>query len=215
MLFASLRLPKSPPETGAEALGELQAQMKACRHCLEAGFSITPGAVFSGDASASVMIVGQAPGASECETGRPFNGPSGHRLFDWLAQADWEENDFRATQYLTAITKCYPGKSSGGKGDRAPTRVEQKHCAPFLKRELALVRPKVIVPVGGLAVRWFLGQVRLADVVGTVVEDGGGRLVVPLPHPSGVSLWLNRPENQARVARALSHLRRLRRRLAL
>ena len=215
MPFASLTLPESLPGSREEALGALQAEMRACRHCLEAGFSITPGAVFSGDAAAKVMIVGQAPGASECETGRPFNGPSGQRLFDWLAEAEWEENDFRATQYLTAITKCYPGKSVGGKGDRAPTRVEQKHCAPFLEQELALMRPKVIVPVGGLAVRRFLGQVRLADVVGTVVEDGRGRWVVPLPHPSGVSLWLNRPENQARVARALSHLRRLRRDLAL
>jgi uracil-DNA glycosylase len=189
--------------------------MEACRQCLEAGFSVTPGAVFSGVASASMMIVGQAPGASECETRRPFNGPSGQRLFDWLAQAGWGEKYFRATQYLTAITKCYPGKSSGGKGDRAPTSLEQKQCASFLERELALVRPNVIVPVGGLAVRRFLGQVRLADVVGTVVEEEGGRLIVPLPHPSGVSLWLNRQENQARIVQALGHLRRLRSQLEL
>jgi uracil-DNA glycosylase len=160
------------------------------------------------------MIVGQAPGSTECETGRPFNGPSGQRLFEWLARAGWGEESFRTTQYMTAITKCYPGKSPNGKGDRAPTRAEQKLCAPFLERELALVRPEVIVPVGGMAVRRFIGSVRLADVVGTVAEDSEGRLIVPLPHPSGVSLWLNRPENQARVSQALAHLRRLRERLA-
>jgi uracil-DNA glycosylase len=183
--------------------------MRACRRCLEAGYPITPGAVFSGLATATVMIVGQAPGITETQAGRPFNGSSGRRLFRWLAEAGWEETKFRTTQYMTAVTKCYPGKGSGGKGDRVPTRAEQKLCAPYLERELALVRPNLIVPVGGLAVRRFLGRVRLAQVVGEVVQDEDGRWIVPLPHPSGASLWLNRPENQARVTQALAHMRRL------
>jgi uracil-DNA glycosylase len=161
------------------------------------------------------MIVGQAPGVTECETSRPFNGASGQRLFDWLAEAGWEESAFRAAQYMTAVTKCYPGKSPNGKGDRAPTRAEQELCAPYLKQELALVQPRVVVPVGSLAVRRFLGAVRLTDVVGAVVEGSEGRRIVPLPHPSGVNLWLNRPENQARVADALAHLRPLRQELEL
>ena len=192
------------------ALANLQAQMRACRRCLEAGYAITPGAVCSGPATACVMIVGQAPGVTEIEVGRPFNGPSGRRLFRWLAQAGWEEAEFRTRQYMTAVTKCYPGKGSGGKGDRVPTRTEQKLCAPYLERELALVRPRIIIPVGGLAVRRFLGSVRLAEVVGEVVRDEAGRWIVPLPHPSGASLWLNQPENQERVTLALAHVRRLR-----
>jgi uracil-DNA glycosylase len=190
-------------------LAALHAQMRSCRRCLEAGYTITPGAVFSGLATATVMIVGQAPGITETQAGRPFNGSSGRRLFRWLAQAGWEETEFRATQYMTAVTKCYPGKGSGGKGDRVPTRAEQELCAPYLERELALVRPPLIIPVGGLAVRRFLGRVRLAQVVGEVVQDEDGRWIVPLPHPSGASLWLNRPENQARVTQALTHIRRL------
>jgi len=161
------------------------------------------------------MIVGQAPGSTESETGRPFNGPSGTRLFDWLAQAGWEEASFRASQYMTAVTKCYPGRSPNGKGDRAPTRAEQKLCAPFLERELALIQPEIIVPVGSMAVRRFLGSVRLKDVVGTVTRGDEGRLIVPLPHPSGVNLWLNRQENQERVTQALEHLEQLHRRRAL
>ena len=192
------------------ALANLQDQMRACRRCLEAGYAITPGAVCSGPATACVMIVGQAPGVTEIEVGRPFNGPSGRRLFRWLAQAGWEEAEFRTRQYMTAVTKCYPGKGSGGKGDRVPTRTEQKLCAPYLERELALVRPRIIIPVGGLAVRRFLGSVRLAEVVGEVVRDEAGRWIVPLPHPSGASLWLNQPENQERVTLALAHVRRLR-----
>jgi uracil-DNA glycosylase len=152
------------------------------------------------------MIVGQAPGVTEVEAKRPFNASSGRRLFQWLAEAGWEEDEFRATQYMTAITKCYPGKSPGGKGDRAPSRAEQKLCAPFLERELALVAPEIIIPVGGLAIRRFLGKVKLTDVVGAAVQDKG-RWVVPLPHPSGASLWLNKPEHQALVRHAIERLR--------
>jgi uracil-DNA glycosylase len=194
-------------------LASLQAQMRACRRCLEAGYPITPGAVFSGLAAATVMVVGQAPGITEAQAGRPFNGPSGRRLFRWLAQAGWEEAEFRATQYMTAVTKCYPGRAPSGKGDRVPTRAEQRLCAPYLEQELALVRPQLVIPVGGLAVRSFLGPARLADVVGEAVQDKEGRWIVPLPHPSGASLWLNRPENRARVARALAHVGRLRQEL--
>ena len=195
----------------AEALAALHDEMRGCRRCLEAGYPIVPGAVFSGPASASVMVVGQAPGVTETEVGRPFNGSSGRRLFQWLAQAGWEETAFRATQYLSAVTKCYTGKGKGGKGDRVPTRAEQKLCAPFMERELALVRPQLILPVGGLAVRRFLGSRarRLGDVVGETFEVQEGRWIVPLPHPSGASLWLNRPENRARVDQALEHVRRL------
>jgi uracil-DNA glycosylase len=202
-------------KTGIECpvaeLAALQEKMRECRLCLEAGHPIVPGAVFSGPASASVMVVGQAPGVTETEVGRPFNGSSGRRLFQWLARAGWEETTFRATQYLSAVTKCYTGKGKGGKGDRAPSRAEQKLCAPFLQRELALVRPRLILPVGGLAVRRFLGNraKRLGDVVGEAFELEPGRWIVPLPHPSGASLWLNRAENQARVDQALEQVRRL------
>jgi uracil-DNA glycosylase len=112
---------------------------------------------------------------------------------------------------MTAVTKCYPGKDKGGKGDRVPTRSEQKLCRPFLDQELALVDPDVIVPIGRLAIELFYGrQFKLVDVVGTHKEDDTGRQIVPLPHPSGASLWLNRPDHQAQVAQALGILRQLR-----
>jgi uracil-DNA glycosylase len=160
------------------------------------------------------MVVGQAPGSTEVQAGRPFNGPSGRRLFAWLARVGWEEAEFRATQYLTAVTKCFPGKAANGKGDRVPTRKEQELCASFLERELALVRPRIVVPVGGLAVRTFLRARRLGDVVGSAMRDGE-RWIVPLPHPSGASLWLNRPENQKRVEQALTHIGQLCRQLGI
>jgi uracil-DNA glycosylase len=154
------------------------------------------------------MIIGQAPGVTECQFHRPFNGTSGTRLFQWLAEAGWEENEFRAHHYMSAVTKCYPGKDKGGKGDRVPSRAEQKLCRPHLDRELKLVTPEVIVPVGRLAITLFYGRhFKLADVVGTSKRDDSGRQIVPLPHPSGASLWLNQPNHQVQVAQALSILR--------
>ena len=200
--------------TRVSQMDELHDRMRACRRCMEEGYPINPRAVLSGSISAQVMVVGQAPGVTEVQVGRPFNGSAGRRLFSWLAEAGWKEDVFRATQYMTAVTKCYPGKSGSGKGDRAPSRVEQKLCAPFLEQELSLVQPRVIVPVGSMAVRRFLGAVSLAQVVGQVLTDEAGRQIVPLPHPSGASLWLNQPENRERVTRALAALGELRQKLA-
>jgi uracil-DNA glycosylase family 4 len=197
-------------------LVQLHEEMRACQKCLDAGYQIIPGAVFSGPASARVMIIGQAPGVTEAEVKRPFNGTSGTRLFQWLAEVGWAEDDFRTRQYMTAVTKCYPGKDVGGKGDRVPSRAEQKLCWPFLDQELALVAPEVIVPVGRLAIELFFdGRFKLVDVVGTSRQDKQGRKIVPLPHPSGASLWLNRPAHQARVTQALEILRPLREELDL
>ncbi len=185
----------------------LQEEMRACRKCLAAGYEIAPGAVFSGPAPSPLMLVGQAPGITEAEVKRPFNASSGTRLFQWLAEAGFDEDDFRARYYMTAVTKCYPGKHPKGKGDRKPTRAEQKLCRPFLERELALVQPRVLLAVGSLAIRTLLGRrLKLTEAVGQVFEVDG-RYVLPLPHPSGASLWPNRPANQALIEQALALLR--------
>jgi uracil-DNA glycosylase len=185
---------------------ELRRAMRACRKCLDAGYDIVPGAVFSGPAPARLMLVGQAPGVTEAQAKRPFNASSGRRLFQWLADAGFEETNFRASYYMTAVTKCYPGKHPKGKGDRKPSRAEQKLCRPFLQRELALVQPRVLLAVGGLAIETLLGQkLPLTEVVGRVFNVDG-QCILPLPHPSGASLWPNRPENQARIVQALALL---------
>jgi uracil-DNA glycosylase len=185
----------------------LEADMRACRQCLEAGYAITPGAVFSGPAPAPLMLVGQAPGITEAQVGRPFNASAGRRLFQWLAEAGFDEASFRAGYHMTAVTKCYPGRHPRGKGDRKPSRAEQRLCRPFLDRELALVRPRLLLAVGGLAIETLLGRpIRLEEAVARVFEVDGRR-IVPLPHPSGASLWTNLPENQARLRQALALLR--------
>jgi len=195
-------------------LAALHREIGACRKCAEAGYDIesVPHLVVSGPADARLMVIGQAPPSERSSRGRPFSGPAGQRLFKWLVEAGWEEEDFRARCYITAVTKCYPGKAS--KGDRRPTAVEQQLCRPFLDRELALVRPAVVVLVGGLAIGTFLGDNRLEDIVGRLVVRDDVRYV-PLPHPSGASLWLNAPHNQTRVHKALKALEQLKHDLQL
>ncbi len=196
-----------------DPLTGLHEEIRRCRRCLDAGFPIAPRPIFSGPGTARIMVVGQAPGANEVRTGRPFDGPAGRRLFSWLARAGFDEDEFRRTAYITAITKCYPGKK-GSRGDRLPTAAERRMCAPFLERELEIVKPEVIVPVGRIAIHRFLGRIGLADAVGAV-HEWEGRLIVPLPHPSGANLWLNAPENRLLLDRALDRLKRLRAELSL
>jgi uracil-DNA glycosylase len=190
-----------------DAFQILQEAMRACRRCLEAGYAITAGAVFSGPVPAPLMLVGQAPGVTEAQVKRPFNASAGQRLFQWLAQAGLAEESFRSHYYMTAVTKCYPGQHPTGKGDRKPSRAEQTFCRPFLEQELVLVQPRVVLAVGSLAIETFLGrQFRLEETVGRTFEVDG-HLILPLPHPSGVSLWPNQPGNRERLQQALSLLR--------
>jgi uracil-DNA glycosylase len=72
-------------EERAHALAEVQQRMRSCRLCLDAGYDVFPRAIFSGAATAHMMVIGQAPGITEKEAGRPFNAGSGTRLFQWLA----------------------------------------------------------------------------------------------------------------------------------
>ncbi|MCL4870092.1 MAG: uracil-DNA glycosylase family protein [Anaerolineae bacterium] len=220
-------------------LNHLHEEMRACRRCLEAGYDIAPGAIFSpGSENRRVMLIGQAPGVTEVDARRPFNAGSGRRLFQWLGEAGWDEGAFRGRHYMTAVTKCYPGKSGNGKGDRVPSKAEQALCRPFLEQEIALVNPRLILLVGGLAIKLFYpAAVRLEEIVGTAAyfppevlahpvnfdlaqakwpvpftesKEERGRWVVPLPHPSGASLWPNQPANQALIQQAIALLRQLR-----
>jgi len=223
----------------AQRLIDLHAELRTCRLCLEEGYWITPGPVFSSGPEPQVMLIGQAPGITEGKVKRPFNAGSGKRLFQWLTEAGWDEEEFRARHYMTAITKCYPGPSSSGKGDRVPSPFEQALCRPWLEQEIRFVNPRLILLVGGLAIKLlFPPNTRLHEIVGTAAyfppealaanplnfdlaaaevlpafdstKDPQGRWIVPLPHPSGVSLWYNRPENQKLVRKAIMILNDIR-----
>lgn len=185
------------------AFESLQARMRACRLCLENGHDVQPPAVTQGRVTAKVMTIGQAPGITEVQVGRPFNAGSGTRLFEWLGQVGIDEALFRSTQYMTSVTKCYPGRAKNGGGDRVPKRSEQKLCRPFLDEEIALVDPELIIPIGRLAIELFYPRgAKLTDIIGGEMQQNG-RWVIPLPHPSGASRWHQIPENRALIERAV------------
>lgn len=195
-----------------DSLAQVHAALRTCRLCLDAGYNIFPRAVWSGLPTAQMMTIGQAPGITEKEVGRPFNAGSGKRLFAWLAQAGIEETWFRSTQYMTSVTKCYPGRARSGSGDRVPSATEQALCAPYLQAEIHLVNPQVILPIGRLAIELFYGKEPLHQIIGTQ-KQVQGRWIVPLPHPSGASRWHQSEENRQRLAMAIEliaqHYRRL------
>ncbi len=133
-----------------------------------------------------------------------FAGPAGRRLFKWLAEAGFAEEEFRSFCYITAVMKCFPGK--GRHGDRKPDKRQLDNCLCWLEEELVLVKPVVVIPVGKLAIERFLGRVKLDEVVGksfVKTVNGQKATVIPLPHPSGASVWTNRRENQKLIKRAL------------
>jgi uracil-DNA glycosylase family 4 len=199
----------SPLEAAARAraFAAAEAAIDACRLCPAAGYPVEPRPIYRGRVEATILLVGQAPGRTEKERGLPFIGPSGRRLMSWMERAGFTEQEFREKCYFSAITKCFPGAAA--KGDRRPTPREIALCRPHLLAPLPLLDPKVVLLVGQMAIETFLQPRPLAEWVGRV-EQRAGRFWIPLPHPSGASLWLNHPENRTRVEQALEGLGRLR-----
>jgi uracil-DNA glycosylase len=185
------------------SLASLQRDNRACRACAEAGFPIESLPVFQGHEGQRAYMLGQAPGVVEGEERRPWRGRAGQTLRRWLRL---EEDDFYATFYCASVTRCYPGRASGGGGDRTPAAREQELCAFWREWELRLLQPKLIVPVGGLAIRRLLGLTSLDASIGQRFSHGDA-VAIPLPHPSGVSRWLNAPANQAQLERAIELVR--------
>jgi uracil-DNA glycosylase family 4 len=187
-------------------LADLQKRMRNCRLCLQAQYDVFPKAIFSGKIGARLMIIGQAPGITEVEAGRPFNAGSGSRLFQWLGVAGIDEDSFRSEEYMTSVTKCYPGKARNGGGDRVPTRAEQELCRPFLEAEIQIIDPRIIMPVGRLAVNLFYPpHLPLSQIIGTE-RHINGRWIIPFPHPSGASRWHQIEENRKKIEAAISLL---------
>jgi uracil-DNA glycosylase len=185
------------------SLASLQRDNRRCRACAEAGYPLESLPVFEGRPVQRAYLLGQAPGSIEGIERRPWRGRAGQTLRRWLG---FGEDEFYATFYCASITRCYPGKAPSGRGDRTPTPREQALCSFWREWELQLLRPRLIVPVGGLAVRRMLGPTSLTECVGKryAVDDAA---VIPLPHPSGASGWLNDPANRARVEHAAARIR--------
>ncbi len=173
--------------------------------CADQGIIADAAPVFEGRTDARFFLVGQAPGPAELQSRRPFSGRAGRELARWMLRAGFaSEEEFRRLTYIAALMRCFPGRNSSGSGDRPPPRRAVDNCAHWLDAELSLLQPKVLILVGQLAIGRFLGPGRLEDRVGRTF--GSDPIVVPLPHPSGQSRWLNDPSNRERLSRALAAL---------
>ena len=184
------------------SLLSVQRDNRVCRACAEAGYPLESLPVVQPYEGQRAYIFGQAPGIVEGEERRPWRGRAGRTLRRWL---QLDEEEFYATFYCASVTRCYPGRAPSGRGDRTPTPREQNLCSFWREWELGLIRPRLIVPVGGLAVRRLLGLKSVSECVGSRYELEG-TVAIPLPHPSGASSWLNSPANQALVERAAASI---------
>lgn len=182
------------------SIPSLQRDTARCRACSEAGFPLESLPVRAPYSGQRAYMYGQAPGIVEGEERLPWRGRAGKTLRRWL---ELDEDTFYSTFFCASVTRCYPGRAASGRGDRTPTPREQELCAFWRDRELELMRPQLIVAVGGLALRSLLGLTQLTDAIGRGY-DLNGTPVIPLPHPSGASSWPNVPANRRKLDAALA-----------
>jgi uracil-DNA glycosylase len=156
-----------------------------------------------------ILLVGQAPGDKEPVLGRPFAWTAGKTLFRWLQGATgWDEAEARRRIYFAAVCRCFPGKNPKG-GDRVPDEGEILNCSSWLDAEIQMLRPRLVLAVGKLAIRQFHPFEKLVDVVGREVEVkrvGHTMSLLPLPHPSGASTWHRMEPGQTLLKDALKIL---------
>ena len=187
----------------AKKLEAHREALLACRRC-DRRDDVVP--IVSLAVAPRVMLVGQAPGQVEAHGGKPFAGRAGRTLFRWLEEAGIDEISARRKIYIAAVTRCYPGPSPSGRGDRVPSTEEQNACASWLESEIAIIRPRVIIPVGKLAIERFFKPQPLDRIIGrSFTQDG--RLVIALPHPSGASSWIHQGNHPELLREAIRLLR--------
>ena len=192
-------------------LRTLHRELDACRACPN---MIGP-VVHGGPVLSKVILVGQAPGPREGNFGRPFAWTAGKTLFRWFEETmGIAEEDLRERMYIAAVARCFPGKANGG-GDRKPDPVEIASCRTYLEREVSILQPELIIPVGTLAIGEVLGKEatkkKLDAIIGNVMTTtwhGAEVDVVPLPHPSGASPWHKMEPGKTLLGKALAQVKR-------
>ena len=177
-------------------------QLEKCQDC-EDMF----GPPVHGEANLSpVMLVGQAPGNKEIEVHKPFAWTAGKTLFKWFGSIGLTENEFRQRVYMSAVCRCFPGKNIKG-GDRVPNKTEIANCDRWLDKELSILQPQLVIPVGKLAIAQFMHVQKLNGIIGHVYEaeiDEHVMDIIPLPHPYGASTWHRSEPGISLLEQALS-----------
>jgi uracil-DNA glycosylase len=192
---------------GAAALRVLHRELEGCSACPKMVGPVVHGPPVVG----GILSLGQAPGPHEARIGHPFAWTAGKTLFRWMERLGISEADFRARIYMAAVARCFPGKAKGG-GDRVPDAGEIVNCRRFLEREVAILQPRLVIPIGGLAIEQVLGErPPLVEVIGRQLRrtwHGVEMDVIALPHPSGASTWFKVEPGKRLLAAALRLLAR-------
>ncbi|MEO8699186.1 MAG: uracil-DNA glycosylase family protein [Kofleriaceae bacterium] len=190
------------------ALIQLKRHVTRLRGCDACPEMIRP--VVTGNPVLSpVMLIGQAPGVKEGPLGRPFAWTAGKTLFHWFSLLGMSEDQFRERVYMSAVCRCFPGKAKGG-GDRVPSEDEVVRCSRHLANEVKILRPRLVIPVGKLAIGQVVPEVeKLVEIVGSerrVKLHGHDLDMIALPHPSGASTWHRTEPGKTLLVRALSQI---------
>jgi uracil-DNA glycosylase len=183
------------------------AKMLECRACP----NMIPPVVSGAPLLSEVMLIGQAPGIKEGPAGKPFAWTAGKTMFGWFASLGVDEASFRNHVYMAAVCRCFPGKHPrGGGGDRVPDTEEIERCSSHLATEVEILSPKLVIPVGKLAIAQLLPEIdQLVEAVGKRHKarwHGHPLDVIPLPHPSGASTWHRMEPGKTLLAQALEEL---------
>jgi uracil-DNA glycosylase len=187
------------PAYSVRTVEQLVARVSRCRLC----DSVTPPPILWARPGQRNLLVGQAPGIVEVDIALPFAGTAGRTLRRWLEPLGvTDHQSFLDLFAVAAVIKCYPGRIPGGRGDRVPSRIERANCMPWTQAAVRLLDPRLVVPVGRLAIDDWLGRMPLSEVIGQRFEVDG-RVVIPLPHPSGASAWTNLPAHRELIVRAV------------
>src|SRR4051812_10141256 len=193
--------------TRQEALHKHVSQLVQCRRCPR----MLPPPVSGGPVVSRVMLIGQAPGVREPVLGRPFAWTAGKTLFRWLEEfCGMDENTVRSRVYFAAVCRCFPGKASGGT-DRVPAPDEIRNCSSWMNDEFEILQPRLVIPVGKLAIAQFIAFNKLDEVIGRkfrIIHNGTAADFIPLPHPSGASPWHKISPGRELTARALRQVAR-------
>ena len=190
-----------------EVLIQHQQNLIKCSNCKD----MIGKPIIGNPVKSKIILIGQAPGIKEGEIKKPFAWTAGKNMFKWFDSIGVNEEKFRENVYMAAVCRCYPGKSSSGTGDRVPSDYEIKKCSKWLDFELNFLKPKLIIPVGKLAISQFITFSKLNDVVGKKIKyqlNGVNSDIVALPHPSGLSTWYKKEPGKKLLKDALNIIKK-------
>lgn len=184
------------------SIDEVREAASICRACARS--ETRQQVVFgSGNPDASIMLIGEAPSATDDSTGLPFTGPAGRLLDELLAEAGTSRDEI----WITNLVRCFAGRERAGRTENRPVRAgEVASCRTWLNLEIQYVNPKLIVAVGAPAARVLIGpDIRLTEQRGSVMKRADGRLVMPTIQPA-FAMRLRTLQDEAAYQQARSDL---------